>query len=69
MTKHVAGSVAGLTIEYAFATAVMRLPLTVASGSEDWQEMWWKTYPDGEVEGQPNTSEIGGRERQSLLRQ
>ena len=30
---------------------------------------WWKTYSDGKVEGQPNTSEIGGRERQSLLRQ
>lgn len=26
-----------------------------------------QTYPDGEVERQPNTSEISGRERQSLL--
>lgn len=31
---------------------------------------WWRnTYPDGEVEGQPNTSEISGRERQPFLRQ
>jgi len=30
---------------------------------------WWTTYPDGEVEGKPNTSKIGGCERQSLLRQ
>ena len=29
----------------------------------------WTTYSDGKVEGQPNTSEISGRKRQSLLRQ
>jgi len=28
-----------------------------------------ETYPDGKVESQPNTSEISGRKRQSLLRQ
>lgn len=38
-------------------------------GSKRDETMDEKTYPDGEVERQPNTSEISGRERQSLLGQ